>query len=324
MHENFSSMISVVIATYNGKAYIEAQINSILEQTYAPRQIFIRDDGSSDGTLEYIQEIEKKFPHLVTLLPASGNRGVIENFSLLANKVQTPFTAFCDQDDLWHRDKLEKLVKTLEKGELEHSSNTPLLVHSDLKVVDGNLKELYPSFLKFLELEGKKKDFSTQLIQNRVTGCAMAVNQALLKLALPFPPTILMHDHWCALVAAAFGKILFINEPLLSYRQHGNNCVGADNNRFIFRLRRLLRECIKKNSLSPLRLQKEYNQTLAFENRFKELLSKEQKKILSAWKDILLAPAVFRLFPMAKNHLFKEGLSKNIKFLCRWPAQKTF
>src|SRR4029077_11295650 len=102
-----------------------------------------------------------------------------------------------------------------------------LLVHSDLSVVDDALRELQPSFWRYSGFDPERTNLARLLLKNTVTGCASLVNLPLVMLPVPVPPAALLHDYWLALVAAAAGRIAVVREPLVAYRQHARNAVGA-------------------------------------------------------------------------------------------------
>lgn len=221
----------ILLSTYNGAAYLPEQLDSIVNQTFTNWTLMIRDDGSSDNTLEVIQRYASADSRILLLSDHLGNLNVIKSFSTLmdaAVKRQEPYIFFCDQDDVWLPHKVQTTLSILEQIEKESSAETPILVHTDLRVVDKHLNTIHDSYIRF---EGLKRHpaspLNTLLINNYITGCTIGMNRALLQLAAPVPQDVRMHDWWCGLCAAASGVIGFINEPTLLYRQHGNNSVGS-------------------------------------------------------------------------------------------------
>jgi hypothetical protein len=136
---------------------------------------------------------------------------------------------FCsDQDDVWHPDKIERQLATMAAAEQKTRSGTPLLVHSDLTVVDDALRVIHPSFMRHQRIRHEDvAPLNTLLVQNFVTGCTCLLNRPLAEACLPLPESIIMHDWWIALCAAACGAIHYLDQPTLLYRQHGRNEVGA-------------------------------------------------------------------------------------------------
>ena len=139
---------------------------------------------------------------------------------------------FADQDDIWHPDKVEKTLAAMKAAEeacAQEACSVPVLVHCDMRVVDEEGQEIAPSYVKYQQMSPERCGLNQLLVQNNVTGGAMMMNEALVQLILsrPVPRRAVMHDHWIALAAAAFGKIVFLDEALYDYRQHGTNVLGA-------------------------------------------------------------------------------------------------
>jgi nucleoid DNA-binding protein len=148
-----------------------------------------------------------------------------EAVKIAASKAPAVFLA--DQDDLWSPEKTRVYLEHLEKAGKKWGPKTPLLVHGDLAVVDRRGKLIHRSFWKQQGLDPRRNDLRYLLVQNFVTGCAALVNRSLVKAALPLPPETRMHDWWLAQTAAAFGHLIPVAKPLVQYRQHGGNTVGA-------------------------------------------------------------------------------------------------
>jgi len=225
-------VINVLLATYNGEKYIDEQIESLMQQTRAPDKIIISDDGSSDSTCYKLEQWSKKFPHLIEIQQnRSFSNGHTGNFSYLcelAKKSNGDYFLFCDQDDVWDVNKIKIQLSACLAEEKKYGSSEPVLVHSDLKVVDSSLNEMAASFFNFQGLPGAQThDFPKFLIQNNVTGCATLINRALLEASSPLPKEVVVHDWWFALVAKLLGRLVFIDESLIAYRQHSENAIGA-------------------------------------------------------------------------------------------------
>ncbi|RBM02292.1 glycosyltransferase family 2 protein [Acidithiobacillus ferridurans] len=219
--------VDILLATFNGELYIDQLLDSIFTQTYSAWRLLIRDDCSSDGTVIKIKSFAEKCPDKVIVLDNKNKRlGVVGNFNALLNESSARYIMFADQDDIWFPKKIDL---TLSKAiESDNNDNMPLLVHTDLCVVDKNLIQLSGSFWSYQAIDparaGKLKDL---MVQNVVTGCTMLINRSLAEMAMPIPDESKMHDWWIAMVAVAFGKIEFIPESTILYRQHGRNDTGA-------------------------------------------------------------------------------------------------
>lgn len=219
-----NSKIDILLATYNGEKYLEAQLDSILNQTYSNFRLLISDDCSSDNTQKILKEYEKK-DNRIQLFFQEKNLGVMKNFEFLLKNVKNDYYMFSDQDDIWKQEKIEKSLKKL----LETNSD---LVYTDLEVVDENLNVTYPSYWKLKGIYNKIKkynNFESLYLNNFVTGCTMISKSKLIKDVLPLPNTskYVLHDYWIPLIISQKGKIAYIEEPLIKYRQHKNNKIGS-------------------------------------------------------------------------------------------------
>ena len=216
-----SKRIEILMAAYNGAPYIGGQIDSILGQTDINWHLTISDDGSTDNTDAVIDEYVRRYPDKVQRA-YSGRRfgGAKDHFFWLTAQCDADYIAYCDDDDTWRADKLEKLRNAMWDAESRLSSDTPILVFSDQTVTDEKLNMLAPSLMRYQKQYFENFDYRSILMQNVVTGGAMMVNRALARLALQCVDTsqVIMHDWWMAVVAARFGEIVYIDEPLGAYR----------------------------------------------------------------------------------------------------------
>lgn len=219
--------IEILLATYNGARFLEAQIDSLLLQRDVSFRILIRDDGSTDDTLRIVDRYRSAIPETIDLLSSSGNVGAKKNFEILLERSTAPYVALCDQDDVWMPRKLQVLLGILREMEARYGSQTPLLAYSDLLVVDEDLRERHPSYWSYSGCDPEHTNLARLLVRNPVAGCASLVNRALVRASLPIPDEALVHDYWLTLVASTAGKIAAVREALVSYRQHRGNVIGA-------------------------------------------------------------------------------------------------
>jgi rhamnosyltransferase len=221
--------VCILLATYNGAQFIDEQVESIRAQTFANWKLLVCDDGSIDGTQAKLSHLASQDAR-IEILPLSGtpSGGAKNNFNrLLVASLDTASNLFflCDQDDVWRTDKLERQKKYFPQCGCE---DKPLLVHSDLEVVDQNMQSIADSMVTYMSLNvNTTLPLNYLLSRNFVTGCGTAINRQLLISALPIPKDAIMHDWWLALVASCEGSLKFIDEPLVRYRQHGANTIGA-------------------------------------------------------------------------------------------------
>lgn len=219
-------IIDIVLATYNGAAYLRQQLDSLLAQDMQDFRILVRDDLSTDATPAIIGEYAAAHPDKFFLVSPSEKLGAAQNFACLLTLTEAPYISACDQDDIWHRDKLSRQLAVMREVEQRFNAPVPLLVHGDARMIDGAGNVTGSSFMHAQKLAPKNALLPRLLVQNHVLGCAMLMNRPLLALALPVPTLARMHDHWIALTAAACGSTAYISEPLLDYRQHGGNAIG--------------------------------------------------------------------------------------------------
>lgn len=222
--------VVVVLATYNGAPYVEEQIESLRAQDLAGWRLLVRDDGSTDGTRERVEALARRDAR-IQLLEGGGRLGVVGNFGALLRRARDDGAQYvfpCDQDDVWVPGKMSRLLAEMARLEAAHGRGAPLLVHSDLRVVDEALSPLRASFLRHQGIAHEEREpLRVLLVQNFVTGCASLLNRPLLDFALPLPPECIVHDWWLAQCAAASGRIGFLPEATVLYRQHGWNQIGA-------------------------------------------------------------------------------------------------
>lgn len=217
--------VDVLIATYNGEKYVKEQIDSVLNQTYKNIHIIISDDCSKDSTREVLKEYENN--DKITIYYQENNLGYVRNFEFLLRKVESNLYMLCDQDDFWKEEKIEKAVEKLEKENLD-------LVFGDLEVVDKDLNTIYDSFNKYMKLDRKINkcinSYKLEYLYNCVTGCTILSKKSFLDKILPLPVNSkhMLHDYWIGVIVSLYGKIGYIEDKYIKYRQHGNNQVGTD------------------------------------------------------------------------------------------------
>ena len=225
-------MIGILLCTYNGAPYLRAQLDSILAQnTEEDFRILISDDGSTDGTLALLREMSSAHPDRITLLPPHAPTGSAWRhfLSLLAAGCGRDFDylMLSDQDDVWKPEKLSRCFREMKAMEAAYGTDSPMLVHCDSEITDGELRVLAPSFVQYQKMTPSRCRLQQLLVQNNVVGGAVLMNQALASMVTAVPEHCVMHDQWLAILAAAFGHIHFVPMSLYYYRQHQDNVLGA-------------------------------------------------------------------------------------------------
>lgn len=264
--------ISIALCTYNGEKYLQEQLDSFVRQTLLPYELVACDDCSSDSTVEILEDFSKTAPFPVRIFRNEHNFGLIKNFSKAASLCTGEYVAFSDQDDIWLPDKLEACFRAMEQAEKKYGADIPLLVHSDLSLIDSTNHIITKSFMKLKRMKHEASDpLRTLLIRNFVSGCTSLCNKALLRESLPFPEVMMNHDGWVAMIAASRGKILFIPEPKVLRRIHESNVTGLSSSPY------KIREFIKRR-LNPGKADANLlgllNQAKELQKRLTELSSK--------------------------------------------------
>ncbi len=305
-------MVNILLATYHGEPYLRSQLDSILNQSYRDFKIYIRDDCSLDLTrqiiLEYVENYKEKIYFIKSDIPSNSAKNNF--FALMSYKdFQGDYFMFCDQDDIWLPDKIEKSINKIHEIAEDDRKNIPLLIHTDLEIVNDKLEIISKSFIHYQNLDPYKNKLNYLLVQNNITGCTVFFNRKLLELALAEDISdILMHDWWLGLCAAAFGKIIYIDYSTIKYRQHENNQVGAKNARS---LKYIIPQFIK-SILSGNKMILTNKQALAFFNNFETKLSLYNLDIVKSFISLKNAGKFKRIYLLFKYKLFCQSFMRKI------------
>lgn len=291
--------ILVILCSYNGEKYLEEQVESVLMQTEPDVKLLISDDCSTDRTALIARDYERKYPEQVRVAEREQPSGsaAAHFMDVLLNGAEdffpdVEYVMFADQDDIWHPDKVKKTLRAMKDAERRFGASCPILAHCDMRIVTETGRELSPSFVQYQKMSPKRRALRQLLLQNNVTGGALMMNRALRALceAGGMPKHMVMHDHWIALIASAFGKIVFIPEALYDYRQHGSNALGAKKGSCVreiadrlglFRADGKTRK--EMDADSKQQYQNLFLQAESLEIRYGSLLGKDEKKVLSTF-----------------------------------------
>lgn len=297
--------VAILLSTYNGEKFIRNFIDSILSQTYKDFILFVRDDGSIDGTMHIINQYADRYCN-VELLRSSGNKGSMQSFSDLSEYVSSNYDfayyMFADQDDVWLPGKIQCSLDKMEDMIREHG-NIPLLVHTDLKVVDRDLNLISKSFWKYQHINPDLDGLNRLIMQNIVTGCTILFNRELAQISFPIPNGAIMHDWWLALVASAFGKIDYIHEPTILYRQHPKNALGAKKFNLIYFINKMM---------MPISLEKNIIQSKNFYEMFSSKLHLHQRESLLSFLKLSSEVYYIKILIFIKFKFYKNGIIRNI------------
>lgn len=300
-------MVDILTACFNSEKYIGTLLDSLENQTCKDINIIVGDDGSSDGTLEIAKEYTEKFGNIHILQREKDCGGAKENFFDMLKYSKNKYVMFCDHDDFWLENKVEKSLAAIKKAEKE-CGDIPLLVHTDLQVVDDNLAQISPSMFEMQKLP-KKASVNTLLVQNCVTGCTMLFNDKLRDIVkYNNLKNIIMHDHYIAFAAAVFGRIIFLDEATIKYRQHGENEVGAkDVSSAAYVSGRIKDRGGIKDSLA-----KTYAQAKEFYETYKDEIPNNLKEMIKIYGEFGSLPKSKRLHYMKKYGLYKNTFTRKI------------
>jgi len=207
-------LVSVVLTTYNGESFLRAQLDSLIQQSYPHIEIIAVDDRSSDNTVSILKEyalnndIFKVFVNEVNL-------GYIKNFEKACGLAEGEFIALCDQDDVWHKDKVKSMAESIGN----HG-----MVYCDSLICNKNLQE-GKKLSKMVNFRSRYSCLEVTVFC-RIYGNATLFKKSLLLAAYPFPKCI-PHDWWLSYIATLNGGIKYFDEALIYYRQHNANVIGA-------------------------------------------------------------------------------------------------
>ncbi len=247
--------VSVAMCTYNGEAYLREQLESVIYQSQPPDEVVICDDRSTDATWSILESYWRQLPSLIKLHRNKTNLGPVKNFEKAISLCTREFIALCDQDDVWHYDKLQKLSQKL------RVERDLALVFSNAERLDGDGKPLKDDlwravgFNKQLRQMIRHGDGLQALLKRSfVTGCTVMFRATLQDRSAPFSGAS-VHDYWIALMAAATSRIGFVDEKLVGYRQHGSNEIGARRLSMKQRIDKACRVDIERSILDKVILQ---------------------------------------------------------------------
>lgn len=298
--------VEIVLPTYNGKKYLREQLESIINQSYSNFLITIRDDCSTDGTIEIIQDYQNTYSERIRIIENGNIRlGVNGSFSNLLENTKSDYIFLSDQDDYWVKEKIQRQMELIQRMEIELGRDYPILVHSDLHLVNEKLEILYPSVLEYIGRNPKKRKLNHLLVTNIVAGCSILINRKLLEIAVPFPTGILAHDGWLTLLASAVGNIGFIKDPLVDYRQHESNKAGATKGASMNNPISLFWK-IKKFMHNNDRLNKRIIQAKVLKNSTQLLLTDDQNNIIDAFINLENQNFINQRITMLKHGFLKH------------------
>lgn len=318
--------VCVIMATYNGEKYLRSQVESILGGTYKNVVLRVFDDGSTDGTMELLEELSKEYPTQLFYKQNTGNLGCVKNFLQGAVETDSDYYMFSDQDDVWMEDKIERTLRQMKRAEHrgiaedaekqvaqneqtapdgQNVQTVPVAVFTDAIVVDESLKQLHPSFHRQSRLDMEKLDFPHLLMENKVIGCTLMFNRALQQKLTILPEEIKWHDWWVGLIASSMGVLSYLPEPTMYYRQHERNVIG--NMGFGSYVGNRLKSLGRQRTS----LRENCQQGQAFFGVYNDILSKETRKELYLFANLCKINFVRRRYVAFHHGFLKSGILRN-------------
>lgn len=259
----------ILLSTFNGEAYLNAQLESLLSQGNSDIYITIRDDGSSDGTPSMLKEYANNNKNIKLIL--GSNVGAVHSFIelLKLHKNSHGYFAFCDQDDIWHRDKIDRAVSALESSAQPERT----LYFSRLALVNQDGAQIQLSDVP------THLTFNNALVENVVTGASAVFGSGIRDLMLMGRPECMVwHDWWLYLVATALGRVIYDEVPSIQFRRHGNtqtNLRVRSHESIAQKMRAFIRIARRKRKVHP------FAQAACFGEVYRPLLDQRQLLLIA-------------------------------------------
>lgn len=290
--------IDILMATYNGEKYLVEQLDSIINQTYHNWNLLIRDDNSTDKTLEIIQNYHKKDKRIKILKDNKGNLGIVRNFEELLKSSESEFIMFSDQDDIWVENKLDMYLKMIEK-----IKNKGFMIHSDAILFDKNKSNILKD--TFISKKAINKGLENVFFNYFVQGATILISKEIKNFILPFPKEVYLHDRYIHLISELFFERIFVNKALIYYRQHGDNQIGAKNT---------IRELLLKRYFD----ERDRQLIKIIYNKYGSLLTEDKKKLIEEYFKITdIEKNRFNRFLNLKKSKINIPLKKQISFIVK-------
>lgn len=298
-------MVSVLLATYRGERFLPQQLASLRAQSMGQFRVLMQDDGSDDGTVALLNRVAAEDARFRLGTEGGGHRGAAGNFLSLLRQDDAPYTALCDQDDVWHADRLAVGLSILRDAEARLGTSTPLLCHSDCRLVDETGRVTAQSFFR---RQGWRPDATTLpqlLVQNNATGCTMLMNAALRRLVVAHGDAaqMYMHDWFIALTAASFGQVLVAPGTLVDYRQHDANVLGASRTGL---LRRGVSALGHRKKVRQ-RIQLTYDHARCFAASYGETLPEAARRVVETYLQTEELPRLRRIAALRQGNYVMQS-----------------
>lgn len=294
------SKVDIILAAYNGEKYIAEQIESIIKQSFKNWRLLIRDDNSTDRTLNIIKKYSQLDNRIRIVENNNSNKGVTKNFEILLNISKAEYTAFSDQDDVWLPCKIEKMMKEIQQTEKEYGYENAVLIHTDAYIADKDLNILSENFIADY---GHKEGLNKLLFASKVQGASMMINKKLKKRILPLPDGLQLYDYYISLICEIFGIRKFIDQSLMYYRIHDNNLLGRYGNKID-----LLKRFLKRESY--LSRETEIYAVKSFKEKYIQSLNKNEIKMIDDYLNLNNNCSLFEKIEVILKNGFEDRYGK--------------
>ncbi len=299
--------VIILMATYNGQAFLKEQIESIRHQTCLNWELYIRDDRSTDETMMILNSFAS-VDNRIKVLDIDGPHGSPSlNFSVLFNFIvstKPAYLMFADQDDVWDLNKIAVSLKFIQTLEQNETASFPLLVYSNFQYVDEKMKTIRQELRMPPTLT-----MPTLLVSNYGYGCTMMLNSALISHIRSIPETAEFHDYWISLAACAFGKAVLLPQKLLKYRQHHKNASTNVHSRTISsRFRRYSNSQIERLPV----LIRQHKMISAFFETYQHCMKQDELKLMLGYLQALNKSRSTLLIYVINKKFRKLGLLQTL------------
>lgn len=295
--------IAILLCTYNGEKFLAEQLESINAQTHTHWEIHASDDGSQDGTLTILQHYQNRLGKNKLFIYKGPAKGLANNFFSLINnsEISADYYAYCDQDDIWQSDKLERAVSYFHTA----PSQTPTLYCTSKEFINQTGDHMcYATLCK------KAPSFANALIQNITSGNTMIINDAARSILKKTGRNInvYVHDWWTYLIITGCGGCVYYDSyPSVRYRQHGENVIGGSSG-FMAKLKRIQMLFIQGS------FKKWNDKNIIALYSIKKNLTTESQQILDTFKHARSQWLIPRMYGMIRSGVYRQRFLENIGF----------
>ena len=300
--------IDILMPVFQGEKFLPDQLASLEAQTYDNFRLLIRDDGSTDNSAEIVRAFADKSSLDVVLLPGESRLGVVESVNRLIEASRAAYLMFADQDDIWLPEKIAASLERMKQAQQQLGCQMPLMVFTDKQVVDEAGKLLHGSYFEYQRLNPQRLSLGQLLVQNVPSACTMLVNRPLMNLCGTIAPEAVMHDAWLSLLAVTAGRLIYLPQATVQYRQHRHNYYGARRYGWGYFRHRI------GAGLQQIRLRflRNVNQAESFERCYREILSPEHRWVLAEFAGLPQYTPLKRLAILRRCGIAKTSLRRNI------------